>query len=35
MYHDNHPDKYYEMANKVIAFEPDRVHRLGARAGCR
>ena len=25
MYHDNHPDKHYEMANKVIAFEPDRV----------
>jgi uncharacterized protein YndB with AHSA1/START domain len=24
MYHDNHPDKFYEMANKVIAFEPDR-----------
>ena len=24
MYHDNHPDKHYEMANKVIAFEPDR-----------
>lgn len=25
MYHDNHPDGHYEMANKVIAFEPDRV----------
>ncbi len=25
MYHDNHPDKHYEMANKVIALEPDRV----------
>ncbi len=24
MYHDNHPDKFYEMANKVVAFEPDR-----------
>ncbi|PRC49573.1 polyketide cyclase, partial [Mycobacterium sp. ITM-2017-0098] len=24
MYHDNHPDKHYEMANKVIAFESDR-----------
>ena len=24
MYHDNHPDGHYEMANKVIAFEPDR-----------
>ena len=24
MYHDRHPDKHYEMANKVIAFEPDR-----------
>jgi hypothetical protein len=24
MYHDNHPNKHYEMANKVIAFEPDR-----------
>ncbi len=24
MYHDNHPDKHYEMANKVIVFEPDR-----------
>ncbi|WP_349270026.1 activator of HSP90 ATPase [Mycolicibacterium parafortuitum] len=25
MYHDNHPDGHYEMANKVIAFEQDRV----------
>jgi len=25
MYHDNHPDKHYEMANKVIAIQPDRV----------
>jgi hypothetical protein len=25
MHHDNHPDKHYEMANKVIAIEPDRV----------
>lgn len=25
MYHDNHPDKHYEMANKVIALDPDRV----------
>ncbi|MGE2733623.1 SRPBCC family protein [Mycolicibacterium vaccae] len=25
MYHDNHPDGHYEMANKVIAFEPQRV----------
>lgn len=24
MYHDNVPDGHYEMANKVIAFEPDR-----------
>lgn len=24
MYHDNHPDGHYEMANKVIAYEPDR-----------
>jgi len=24
MYHDNHPDGDYEMANEVIAFEPDR-----------
>lgn len=24
MYHDNHPDKHYEMANKVINFEQDR-----------
>ncbi|GAB3235776.1 SRPBCC family protein [Mycolicibacterium hippocampi] len=24
MYHDNHPDGHYEMANKVLAFEPDR-----------
>ncbi|MBB2989370.1 hypothetical protein FHR72_000833 [Mycolicibacterium iranicum] len=23
MYHDNHPDGHYEMANKVIAFRPD------------
>jgi hypothetical protein len=25
MYHDNHPNKHYEMANEVIAFEPGRV----------
>jgi hypothetical protein len=25
MYHDGHPDKHYEMANQVIAFETDRV----------
>lgn len=25
MYHDLHPDKHYEMANRVIAVEPDRV----------
>lgn len=25
MYHDNHPDGAYEMANTVIAFQPDRV----------
>ncbi|MCX2934800.1 SRPBCC family protein [Mycobacterium sp. CVI_P3] len=25
MYHDGHPDKNYEMANQVIAFEADRV----------
>lgn len=24
MFHDNHPDGYYEMANKVIAFDTDR-----------
>jgi len=24
MYHDNHPDKDYEMANKVVAFDPAR-----------
>lgn len=24
MYHDNHPNGHYEMANKVIAFERDR-----------
>lgn len=24
MYHDNHPDGDYEMANNVIAFQPDR-----------
>ncbi|MBX7454741.1 SRPBCC family protein [Mycolicibacterium sp. 3033] len=24
MYHDDHPDGQYEMANKVIAFDPDR-----------
>jgi len=22
MYHDNHPDKHYEMANKVVVFDP-------------
>jgi hypothetical protein len=25
MYHDGHPDRHYEMANQVIALEPDRV----------
>ena len=25
MYHDNHPDGSYEMANRVLAFEPPRV----------
>ncbi|MDT5244175.1 MAG: hypothetical protein QOD36_1551 [Mycobacterium sp.] len=25
MYHDNHPDKYYEMANRVEVFDPPRV----------
>lgn len=24
MYHENHPDKHYEMANKVVAFTPPR-----------
>jgi uncharacterized protein YndB with AHSA1/START domain len=24
MYHENHPDKDYEMANKVVAFDPPR-----------
>lgn len=24
MYHDNHPDGHYEMANKVHAFDPNR-----------
>jgi hypothetical protein len=24
MYHDNHPDKHYEMANKVVVFDPPR-----------
>ncbi|TRW82778.1 polyketide cyclase [Mycolicibacterium sp. 018/SC-01/001] len=24
MYHDNHPDGYYDMANKVIAYDRDR-----------
>lgn len=24
MYHPNHPDGHYEMANKVLSFEPDR-----------
>jgi uncharacterized protein YndB with AHSA1/START domain len=24
-YHDNHPDGNYEMANRVLAFEPPRV----------
>ncbi|GAB3032219.1 polyketide cyclase [Mycobacterium bourgelatii] len=22
MYHDNHPDKHYEMANRVVAYDP-------------
>jgi len=25
MYHEGHPDKDYEMANQVVALEPDRV----------
>ena len=25
MYHENHPDGSYEMANQVLAFEPPRV----------
>ncbi|TGD89020.1 polyketide cyclase [Mycolicibacterium sp. CH28] len=25
MYHDDHPNKHYQMANQVIAIEPDRV----------
>ncbi|QEN12425.1 polyketide cyclase [Mycolicibacterium sp. ELW1] len=25
MYHDNHPDKHYEMANQVTVLEPGRV----------
>jgi hypothetical protein len=25
MYHENHPDGGYEMANQVLAFEPPRV----------
>ena len=33
MYHDNHPDKHYEMANQVNAFEPDRAIALAARLG--
>ncbi len=24
MYHDNHPDKNYEMANRVVVFDPPR-----------
>jgi uncharacterized protein YndB with AHSA1/START domain len=24
MYHDNHPDKNYEMANKVVVYDPPR-----------
>lgn len=35
MYHDNHPDGRYEMANKVIAFDPPRAiaWEPGQRAG--
>ena len=25
MYHDNHPDGSYQMANRVLVFEPPRV----------
>ena len=25
MYHENHPDGGYEMANQVLAFDPPRV----------
>ncbi|WP_163746972.1 SRPBCC family protein [Mycolicibacterium helvum] len=25
MFHEGHPDKHYEMANQVVALEPDRV----------
>ena len=29
MYHENHPDGSYEMANLVLAFEPPRVVEAG------
>ncbi len=31
MYHDNHPDKNYEMANKVVVF--DRPHAIAWEPG--
>jgi uncharacterized protein YndB with AHSA1/START domain len=31
MYHDNHPDKHYEMANKVVVY--DRPHAIAWEPG--
>ena len=33
MFHENHPDKDYEMANRVEYFRPTEGDRLEARAG--
>ena len=33
MYHDNHPEKNYEMTNRVEVFEPTQRHRVAAGSG--
>ena len=33
MYHDNHPEKHYEMANRVEVFDQAARHRLATRPG--
>ncbi len=35
MYHDNHPDKHYEMANQVTVLEPDRAIGWAPGGDCR
>ena len=33
MYHDNHPNKDYEMVNRVEVFDASARHRVAARSG--